>query len=91
MDIESIAKILEEFSRDFTTGELDRDFFSDFVIYNDLGLPLAQAVVYELATPTKEGESLIVETWNNLCETLDADPLEDYDDLDDLFDSIEED
>lgn len=90
MDIEDISKILEEFARDFTTGDLDRDFFSDFVIYNDLGVPLAQAVVYELATPTKEGESLIIETWNNLCELLEVNPLEEYEDLDDLLDSSED-
>lgn len=90
MDIENISKILEEFARDFTTGDLDRDFFSEFVIYNDLGVPLAQAVVYELATPTKEGESLIFETWNNLCELLEVSPIEDYEDLDDLLDSSEE-
>lgn len=90
MDIESISKILEEFARDFTTGDLDRDFFSEFVIYNDLGVPLAQAVVYELATPTKEGESLILETWNNLCELLEVSPVEEYEDLDDLLDSSEE-
>lgn len=90
MDIEDISRILEEFARDFTTGDLDREFFSDFVIYNDLGLPLAQAVVYELATPTKEGESLIVETWNNLCELLDANPLEEYADLDELLEESEE-
>lgn len=85
MDIENIAKILEEFSRDFTIGDIDREYFSDFVIYNDVGLPLAQSVVYDLATPTEEGRSLIIETWNNLCEILGADPEEEYSDLDDVF------
>lgn len=85
MDIESISKILEEFSRDFTIGNIDREYFSDFVIYNDMGIPLAQSIVYDLAMPTEEGKSLIVETWNNLCEILGADPEEEYDDLDDVF------
>ena len=62
MDIKKISEILEEFARDFTTGELDREFFKDFVIYNDLGIPLAQAVTYELAEPTEAGEGVIVET-----------------------------
>lgn len=85
MDIETISKILEEFSRDFTVGDIDRDFFSDFVIYNDLGLPLAQAVVYDLANPTEDGKSLIRETWANLCELLEIDPDDEYESLDDLF------
>ena len=85
MNIESISKILEEFSRDFTIGEIDREYFSDFVIYNDIGLPLAQSVVYDLAVPTEDGKALIIETWKNLCEILEADPDEEYEVLDELF------
>jgi hypothetical protein len=90
MDTESISQIIEEFARDFTAGDIDRDFFGDFVIYNDLGMPLAQAVVYKLATLTSEGESLIWETWNNLCDLLDLDPTEDYEDFDEMLDEYEE-
>ena len=91
MDIKKISEILEEFARDFTTGELDREFFKDFVIYNDLGIPLAQAVTYELAEPTEAGEEVIVETWNNFCNMLDVDPDGEYEDLDDLIDQYEDD
>lgn len=89
MDIKTASEILEEFAKEFTTGDLDREFFSDFVIYNDLGIPLAQALVYNLANPTEEGESLILETWNNFCEILGVDPSKNYQDLDDVFDEIE--
>ncbi len=53
MTIEKISEILEEFAREFTAGNLDREFFTDFVIYNDLGIPLAQTVVYGLSKPTE--------------------------------------
>lgn len=90
MDIQSMSRILEEFSRDFTVGDLDREFFSDFVIYNDIGLPLAQSVVYELANPTQAGQNVIKETWINLCNILEVDPNEEYEDLDDMFDMYDE-
>lgn len=89
MDLELKCMILEEFSRDFTVGELDREFFSDFVIYNDLGLPLAQSVVYKLADLTEEGTRVIEETWHNLCDLLDLDPLEEYLSLDEMIDIYE--
>lgn len=91
LDIEKISEILEDFARQFTTGEVDREFFSDFLIYNDLGIPLAQCVVYGLATPTQEGSAVILETWNNMCSLLDIDPTEEYEDFDDCIDDSESD
>jgi len=70
MDLEQKCAILEEFSRMFTTGDIDRDFFSDFVIYNDMGLPLAQGLAYNLCTLTEEGQKIVEETWAGLCDTL---------------------
>lgn len=91
MDTEATAKILEEFAREFTAGNIERDFFEDFVIYNDLGIPLAQALVYSLATPTKLGEALIRETWEALCAELELDPDEEYEDFDEMLVEYEED
>jgi len=91
MDLELKCMILEEFSRDFTVGELDREFFSDFVIYNDLGLPLAQSVVYKLADLTEEGTRVIEETWINLCDLLELDPEEEYNDFEEMLDLFESD
>ena len=86
LDIEKISEILEDFARQFTTGEVDREFFSDFLIYNDLGIPLAQCVVYGLAKPTMEGNSVILETWKNMCDLLEIDSTIDYEDFDDCID-----
>lgn len=91
LEIKEISEIIEDFSRQFTTGEVDRDFFSDFLIYNDLGLPLAQCVVYGLATPTTEGNAVILETWVNLCDLLGIDPNQYYEDFDDMIEESEED
>lgn len=91
MEIEQIAKIIEQVAKEFTEGSLDREFFSDFIIYNDLGVPLAQALVYDLSTPSQDGERLIMETWQNFCDLLDIDPDDDYEDLDDIFDLYGED
>lgn len=91
MEIENICEIIEEFSRDYSSEELNTDFFSDFVNHNDIGIPLAQCIVYKLATPTDIGKQMIIDTWNNLCEILEVDPTETYQDLDDMFDQLEED
>lgn len=85
LEIKEIAEIIEDFSRQFTTGEVDMEFFSDFLIYNDLGVPLAQCVVYGLANPTSEGNAVILETWTNLCALLEIDPNEDYEDFDEMI------
>lgn len=86
LDIEKISEILEDFARQFTSGEVDREFFSDFLIYNDLGLPLAQCIVYGLAKPTQEGTAVILETWKNMCDLLDIDSTVDYEDFDECLD-----
>jgi hypothetical protein len=58
--------------------------FSDFIEYNDLGLPLAYAIFTEIVTPTPKAEMFINETFDLLLTALDlAD--EDYDSLDDLL------
>ena len=91
LDIEKISEILEDFARQFTSGEVDREFFSDFLIYNDLGVPLAQCVVYGLAKPTGEGSAVILETWKNMCDLLEIDSTVDYEDFDDCIDESDDD
>lgn len=85
MEFEQKCVIIEEVARDFTVGDLDRDFFSDFIIYNDLGLPLAQIVVYDLGNLNDDGKKVVEETWKELCLLLDIDPDDEYDDLDDMI------
>lgn len=85
MDIEDMCEILEEFSREFTDGKLHRDFFSDFLIYNDLGLPMAQAYHYDLVEFTQDGEVIIIDTWESFCRSLNIDSKEFYEDLQDCI------
>lgn len=85
MEIKNKCDIIEEFMRDHVFGEQNDEEVFQFIKFNDLGIPLAQAVSYDLATLTKNGEFLVDETWIALCELFDVDPNGDYDDLDAFF------
>ena len=89
MDVEEMCEILEEFAREFTVGNLKRGLFLQFLVYNDLGLPLAQAYHYDLAELTEEGETLVIETWEEFCRRLAIDSDEPYEDLKDCLFSSE--
>lgn len=89
MEFEQKCAIIEEVARDFTIGELDREFFADFIIYNDLGLPLAQIVTYNLGTLNSEGKKVVEETWKGLCKLLEVDPELEYEDLDEMIEEGE--
>ena len=58
--------------------------FEDFVEYNDLGLPLAYAISYQIVETTELAEKFIGETWNLL---LEAYGIEDtgFETLDEVF------
>ena len=62
----------------------DEDF-TDFIEYNDIGLPLAYAVTNGLAEVNSVGESLIEETFSLLLEGLGVEDSGDFDNLDDLL------
>jgi hypothetical protein len=88
MENELKAKIIEELVRDFFNdpGMYEEAEITDFLVYNDLGVPLAQGIVYDLIdTLTPQGETLLQETWENFCNLFDADPDEEYDSLDDVM------
>jgi hypothetical protein len=90
MDIETKCSIIEEFMREHVLNELfEGDEIDKFISYNDLGIPLAQSVAYELATLTAEGKNLVEETWESLCAMFEIDHEGEYEDLDDLFDEAE--
>lgn len=59
--------------------------FVDFKIYNDLGIPLAQAYEYKLVKLEEDGERVINETWINFCNMLDIDPDSEYTSLSDII------
>lgn len=88
MNIKEKCDIVEEFIRDHLLhNDFDSNDINEFIKYNDLGIPLSQAVSYELATLTKNGEFLVEETWVSFCQLFDVDPNGDYEDLDDFFES----
>jgi hypothetical protein len=60
--------------------------FSDFIEYNDIGLPLAYAVSNSIANVDTLGQKLIEETFDLLLEGLGVDDTG-FDNLDDLLGS----
>jgi hypothetical protein len=62
----------------------NEDSFTDFVSYNDLGLPLAFAVGEELVTPSERAKAMIEETFEVLLATLEIED-EGFESLDDLL------
>jgi hypothetical protein len=86
MDIKTKCKIIEEFVREHILNDrFDDEEVEAFLDFNDLGIPLAQSVSYNLATLTEEGESLVLETWLDFCILLEVDSANDYEDLEDIL------
>lgn len=91
MDIETKCNIIEEFMRKHVLYEFfEEEDVKDFIEYNNLGIPLAQGVSYNLSNLTTEGQSLVDETWDSLCFILGVRSENDYEDLEDLLDGDEE-
>lgn len=87
MDIKTKCEIIEEFVRDHIDDyPLDSDDILTFIEYNDLGIPLAQAIAYDLVELKSEAISLIEETWSNLCEILGIDKDGEYENIADCLD-----
>jgi hypothetical protein len=87
MNLDDKCLIIEEFIREYGINidpYEDVDYLK-FKMYNDIGIPLAQSIVYGLALPTTDGEQIVIETWNNLCELLKADPNGEYDNINDMI------
>ena len=80
-DVRIKAEIIKEFIEENYLDDLYEDFFD----YNDLGVPIAIAIVSDLVILTKEGEDLLNETWIELCEIFGSDPNEEYENLEDLM------
>jgi len=59
--------------------------FSDFIEYNDIGLPLAYFIHTELVEPTEKAVHFIEETFNLLCAALNLDLDGDYENLNEMF------
>ena len=68
----------------FTQQHFNDEKFSDFFDYNDLGVPLAISYMQGHVVLRPEGEKTLLETWSELCSTLNVDPLGKYESLEDL-------
>jgi hypothetical protein len=66
----------------------DNDEFTDFIEYNDLGLPLAYLIKENLCTVTSQGESYIEETFDLLIESVSLDDTG-FESLNDIFTSVQ--
>lgn len=89
-DFSSKCEILGELWIDYKEEEQ----FSDFIEYNDIGLPLAYAVSTGLAKVEPQGELYINETWDLLLEALSLDPNLEWESLDQMLENaleVEED
>lgn len=75
------CEILSELWMDYR----DDEQFEDFVVYNDLGLPLAYFIHEGVVKSTPQAEIYVGETFNLLVAALDADPEEEYESLSELF------
>ena len=85
-DFSSKCEILGDLWLDYKNDEA----FSDFIEYNDIGLPLAYAISSGLAKAEPQGELYVTETWDLLIEALEADAELTYDSLDDLLERFGE-
>lgn len=68
-DFESKCEILGDLWIEYK----DDEAFTEFIEYNDLGLPLAYSVSASLASVSELGEKYINETWDLLIEALGLD------------------
>jgi len=92
MDLETKCSVIEEFTREYVLHDEHRDYdIEGFLEYNDIGVPLAQSVSYNLAMPTTEGVLVLQETWILFCEMVGVNPDDEFEDLDDLLDTLEDD
>ena len=81
-DFSNKASILADLWINFRADEQ----FSDFIEYNDIGLPLAYYIHTDLVKATDQGIMYIEETFNLLCAALGIDLESNYETLNEMFD-----
>lgn len=85
MNIADKASILSDFWIDYRN---DAEW-QDFMVYNDLGLPLSDAIANGLVLQlSPAGEAIVEETYTMLCNRLDIDPEESFDPPSDFFERL---
>lgn len=81
---EDVCSILSE----FWINHRNKKNFSDFVSYNDLGLPLAFMIDSELVNPSELAITYIEETWDILLKSLEIEEDIGFTCLEDLFNYV---
>ena len=82
-------KIKAEIINQFVTDNIENPDYEDYFTYNDLGIPLTVAFINDLCNLTERGVEILGETYTGLCNLLQVDEKESYEDIDDFFeDSI---
>ena len=85
MDMADKATILSDIWFDYRN---DAEW-QDFMTYNDLGLPLADAVANGLVLElSPAGEAIVQETYTMLCNRLGIDPSESFDEPNDFYERM---
>jgi len=84
-DFSNVCDILGELYANYQ----DDKEFSDFIEFNDLGLPLAYMVRENLAVPSDDGAKYIVETWDVFLKSLNVEDSG-FTDLDSVLESVGE-
>ena len=64
--------------------------FTDFIEYNDIGLPLAYVIANDIVKSTPLAETFINETFDLLIEALGVEEDIGFDSLDELLGSVDE-
>ena len=80
MDFNTKAEIVSEIWTDYR----DDEQFASYVDYNDIGLPLAYAIVNGLVIPTEQAEGYVEEAYHLLVFTLKIED-KDYADLSEML------
>ena len=52
--------------------------YEDFILDNDLGVPLAVLIIQGCATPTEKGVKSVSDSFDSLCEILEIDKHGEY-------------
>lgn len=84
-DFSSKIKILAELWSEIEVDEDLKEDLQDFIVYNDLGLPLAYLIDLGMATASVKGNKCIEETFDLFLTSLDIQEDVGFETLDDIF------
>lgn len=79
-DFSNISEILAKLYLQYR----DDSEFSDFIEYNDVGLPLAYLTAENLCEPSEDGRRYVVETWDLFLSALELKDIG-YTSLEEIF------